>query len=47
MVVNGLLPSCLNCDHWLDKAEVCDKYGRPPAVVIVYGCPEWDEGIPF
>lgn len=47
MVVNGLLPSCLNCELWQEKQEVCEKYGRPPAHIIVYGCPEWDQMIPF
>lgn len=28
--------------------ETCTLYGvRPPARVIAYGCPSWEEGLPF
>lgn len=40
--------SCLNCVEWNPKPETCGKYkARPPAEVIVYGCPAWEEDIPF
>ena len=48
MVDNGLLTSCINCEHFDKKARICTKYKvEPPAEVIVYGCPEWEFDIPF
>jgi hypothetical protein len=48
MVRHNLLPSCVNCEHWQKKPEVCGFYGaRPPAEVIVWGCGEWQATIPF
>lgn len=39
---------CANCDLYNHKAEICTKYGtRPPCRVIVVGCPEWEDEIPF
>lgn len=42
--------SCLNCDNFIEKTEICKLANqRPPAKVIAYGCPQWDdkEDIPF
>lgn len=40
--------TCLNCEHWQSTGEVCQRYQtRPPAHVIVHGCPEWCYDIPF
>lgn len=48
MVRNFLLSSCLNCEHWDKKPEQCRKFGmKPPLEVIVYGCAEWEQDIPF
>jgi hypothetical protein len=48
MVDNGLLTSCINCEHWHPKTEQCGLFNqRPPVPVIVYGCPEWQFDIPF
>ena len=45
----GYVKSCLNCDHWDHEAGTqCLKYKAvPPPKVIVYGCPDWTEHIPF
>lgn len=41
-----MMPSCANCEHYKD--EVCSKYNaKPPAVVIVQGCEQWENCIPF
>lgn len=48
MVENGLLTSCISCEHWNAKDERCEKYKvRPPTNVIVLGCDEWVWDIPF
>lgn len=50
MVENQLWTSCLNCESWDKKAEVCTLNGvnaRPPAVVIVLGGPCWQFELPF
>lgn len=42
--------SCLNCDNFNEKDELCKLYNkRPPARVIAYGCPLWKDAyeIPF
>lgn len=40
--------NCANCDNYNHKAEICAKYNtRPPCQVIVTGCPEWVDSIPF
>ncbi|AMW36195.1 hypothetical protein [Xanthomonas phage XAJ2] len=40
--------TCLNCIHWLKRNELCEKFGgRPPADIIVTGCIEHDDDIPF
>lgn len=48
MVKNFLLSSCINCINWDNKPEECVKFKqRPPAEVIVLGCAEWEQDIPF
>jgi hypothetical protein len=44
--------SCLDCIHWNQRDDLCDKYKmKPPATVIVRPegkCTEFDDlGIPF
>jgi hypothetical protein len=39
---------CLNCLQFNEKTETCAlAKARPPARVIAYGCPKWEEDIPF
>lgn len=39
--------SCLQCMHWKELKEICEKFNvRPPAKVIVNGC-EHHDFIPF
>lgn len=41
-------PTCLNCENFNEPAELCRLAGqRPPARVIVTGCPKFSELIPF
>lgn len=48
MVREGWFRSCLNCEFWQDKEEVCRKWKvRPPAKVIVTGCEDHSDEIPF
>lgn len=47
---NAILQSCLNCNRFNEKTEICKLANqRPPARVIAYGCPKWDDKdqIPF
>lgn len=40
--------TCINCIQWNDHDEKCTLAKiRPPARVIVFGCPAWEEDIPF
>lgn len=42
--------SCLNCMHFEEAKELCGFKGynqRPPARVIVTGCPSHEDEIPF
>ena len=45
----GLLRNCINCAHWSGaKTEICGLFKmRPPATVIVTGCNEHTDNIPF
>ena len=48
MSTEGVLVSCLNCDQFDHKGELCSlAKARPPANVIPFGCPSWIEDIPF
>lgn len=47
-IVGAILPTCANCGNYDHNREVCKLAGqRPPAVVIVRGCPSWEDDIPF
>lgn len=40
--------TCITCDHWQKPTELCALYGkRPPAHVIAFGCPAYENEIPF
>ena len=43
--------SCMNCINFSEQREGCSlaNYQRPPARVIAYGCPQWEDidEIPF
>lgn len=41
--------SCVHCDHFDQAAEVCNQFNRmrPPARVIAFGCPAYEDEIPF
>lgn len=41
--------SCLNCINWSEKPNLgCRIYkALPPPKVIVHGCRDWDDDIPF
>lgn len=48
MEQEGVGRSCLGCNHFKEETEVCKLAGkRPPARVIVTGCPSWEELLPF
>lgn len=39
---------CLNCINWNARDETCAKFGaRPPATIIVHGCRDHENDIPF
>lgn len=43
-----VVKSCLNCECFDKKKDHCLEYNqRPPADVIVFGCPGWIQEIPF
>lgn len=42
--------SCMNCEYFIEKTEICKLANqRPPARIIAYGCEEWTDydEIPF
>lgn len=44
----GLFRNCLNCGEWNEKTEICKKYNlRPPVTIIVTGCENHSDLIPF
>ena len=47
--VQNTLTTCIVCDHWNQGQEVCMKFNnqRPPAKVIAFGCPAFENDIPF
>lgn len=39
---NFLYQSCLNCEHFKEKDEICLLVNkRPPVRVLVYSCEHW------
>ena len=48
LIRTDVVTSCLNCECFDKKTEQCLEFNqRPPAEVIVFGCPEWIQAIPF
>lgn len=48
--IDNATKTCLNCEHFFEKDELCRFNGinqRPPARVIVTGCPAHQDEIPF
>lgn len=44
----GVFRSCLTCDFWEQTNEICGMFKqRPPARIIVLGCSEHSDEIPF
>lgn len=44
----GIITSCVLCINFDSKTEFCTLAGeRPPAKVIVTGCPQWLDDLPF
>lgn len=46
----GAWRTCVTCLHFSELHERCAKHGnqRPPARVIAYGCPDYDNDyVPF
>lgn len=44
----GYFRTCCNCKAWDEQHEVCKKYNvQPPARVIVKGCEDHSDNIPF
>ena len=49
----GMFKSCYNCEHWLegppyDRLQICGKHKmRPPTRIIVSGCDDHSDNLPF
>lgn len=41
--------SCKSCEHYIDNAQICEKYRQsPPEHIKPVGCPSWSlHEIPF
>ncbi len=43
-----IVHSCVNCMDFNHQDETCELAKvRPPANVVVFGCPKWTPDIPF
>ena len=48
MVKQHVWQCCLNCVEYNSLEEKCGKYNaRPPLKVVIVGCKEYDEDVPF
>jgi len=53
LIRTGQWRTCINCEYWTEipnsnRTMICGKWGQtPPLEVIVVGCPEWIDRIPF
>lgn len=49
----GLFRSCMNCEHWIEGPpnnlqQLCGKYKtRPPTKIIICGCDDHSDNIPY
>lgn len=50
---DGYFKNCYNCEHWIEgppdnRQQICGMFKkRPPTHIIVSGCPEHSDNIPF
>jgi len=48
LLSNFIVHSCINCDDFNEANETCSQVNqRPPAKIVVFGCPKWTPSIPF
>lgn len=53
MFEGGLFRTCANCEYWREgppdnPVQICGKYNmRPPTKIIVIGCDDHSDNIPF
>ena len=48
LIKQAVFHTCFNCDHMNKQTGESGRYKiRPPIEVIVFGCPTWEEEIPF
>lgn len=48
IIFQGVWRSCLGCINFSHRDEQCMMFkARPPAKVIVHGCRDYDQDIPF
>lgn len=44
----GVFVTCANCEAWDRDNDQCGQYKmRPPVDVIIIGCDQWEQEIPF
>jgi len=47
-LLDNMTRHCANCAQYDHNAEICKVYtAKPPCRVIVVGCPDWEDEIPF
>jgi len=53
MLEEGWFRTCYNCEHWIEGPpdnlqQICGKYKqRPPTKIIVCGCEDHSDNIPY
>lgn len=53
LLEQGMFRTCYNCEHWLEgppdnRLQKCGKFNiRPPTKVIVCGCDQHTDNIPY
>ena len=47
LVKQGIVATCLNCEHFDKEKCLLAPAFALPAVVVVFGCPKWIQAPPF
>lgn len=47
LVRQGAVSTCMNCCHYQPNGNCEVAQAVPPAEVLVFGCPSWDNILPF
>lgn len=44
----GMITTCVTCEHYDESSWTCKLFKQqPPPKIVASGCGEWSEGLPF